>query len=186
MNFENLHNIWTNLLDSGGWTLIALLLCSILMLATSLVLFILIYPLRPFSTTKGATRRLAQNIQSLKQKQLSRQAVEEAVQSFAKTQLRTGYTGFRILEFIATAAPLLGLLGTILGMIEAFQAMESAGGSVKPSDLAGGIWEALITTAAGMVIALIALAIHSIFELIMDHLRFKMEAIATQALTQAG
>ena len=55
---------------------------------------------------------------------------------------------------IASLAPLLGLLGTVLGMIEAFQAMEAAGTRVNPAVLSGGIWQALLTTAVGLSIAI--------------------------------
>lgn len=60
----------------------------------------------------------------------------------------------RVLEVIAITAPLLGLLGTVLGMIEAFQAMEAAGSQVDPSVLSGGIWKALLTTAVGLAVAI--------------------------------
>ena len=63
-------------------------------------------------------------------------------------------SGFRILDTIAQLAPLLGLLGTVLGMIDAFQALQSAGSQVDPSALAGGIWVALLTTAAGLSVAM--------------------------------
>ncbi|AGI69849.1 putative proton channel protein ExbB [Octadecabacter antarcticus 307] len=63
-------------------------------------------------------------------------------------------SGFRILDSIAQIAPLLGLFGTVLGMIDAFQALQDAGASVDPSLLAGGIWVALLTTAAGLAVAM--------------------------------
>ena len=63
-------------------------------------------------------------------------------------------TGTRVLELTVVIAPLLGLLGTVLGMIEAFRALEEAGARADPSLLAGGIWEALLTTAAGMAVAI--------------------------------
>lgn len=62
--------------------------------------------------------------------------------------------GFRILDNIAQLAPLLGLFGTVLGMIEAFRALQDAGTQVDPSILAGGIWVALLTTAVGLVVAM--------------------------------
>lgn len=62
--------------------------------------------------------------------------------------------GFRVLDSIAQIAPLLGLFGTVLGMIDAFQALQQAGNSVDPSLLAGGIWVALLTTAAGLAVAM--------------------------------
>ena len=62
--------------------------------------------------------------------------------------------GFRFLDSIAQIAPLLGLFGTVLGMIDAFQALQAAGSQVDPSILAGGIWVALLTTAAGLAVAM--------------------------------
>ena len=60
----------------------------------------------------------------------------------------------KILEVIAALAPLLGLLGTVMGMMTAFDAMASAQGQANPSELSGGIYEALSTTAAGLAIAI--------------------------------
>ena len=62
--------------------------------------------------------------------------------------------GFRVLDAIAQTAPLLGLFGTVLGMIDAFRALQGAGAAVDPSALAGGIWVALLTTAAGLAVAM--------------------------------
>ena len=62
--------------------------------------------------------------------------------------------GFRLLDTVAQLAPLLGLFGTVLGMIEAFQSLQTAGASVDPSLLAGGIWVALVTTAVGLAVAM--------------------------------
>lgn len=60
----------------------------------------------------------------------------------------------RILELIAMVSPLLGLLGTVLGMIQSFQELELAQGAANASVLAGGIWQALLTTAAGLIVAI--------------------------------
>jgi biopolymer transport protein ExbB len=67
----------------------------------------------------------------------------------------------RPLEVIANLSPLLGLMGTVLGMIVAFQQMEAAGAQVDPSTLSGGIWQALLTTAAGLAVAIPVSAVHS-------------------------
>lgn len=63
-------------------------------------------------------------------------------------------SGIRLLELIAMVAPLIGLLGTVTGMIRAFRDLAMAEGSANASILAGGIWEALITTAAGLIVAI--------------------------------
>lgn len=60
----------------------------------------------------------------------------------------------RIIESVVQAAPMLGLLGTVIGMIEAFGKVSEGGGAADPSALAGGIWIALTTTALGLTIAI--------------------------------
>lgn len=60
----------------------------------------------------------------------------------------------RLLELVAMISPLLGLLGTVLGMIQSFQELELAQGSANAAVLAGGIWQALLTTAAGLTVAI--------------------------------
>lgn len=61
-----------------------------------------------------------------------------------------------LLASIAGIAPMLGFLGTVTGMIRAFQEIQRLSGNVNPSVLAGGIWEALLTTAAGLVVGILA------------------------------
>jgi biopolymer transport protein ExbB len=72
--------------------------------------------------------------------------------------------GLSILSFIGTTAPLVGLLGTITGLMNAFSQIESRGASVDISYLSGGIREAMITTATGLVTALCATACCKYFE----------------------
>jgi biopolymer transport protein ExbB len=62
--------------------------------------------------------------------------------------------GLRTLGILGNTAPLLGLLGTITGMIKAFMIIEQAGGKVDAQALAGGIWEAMITTGVGLAVAI--------------------------------
>jgi len=69
-----------------------------------------------------------------------------------------------ILSVSASVLPLMGLLGTVLGMIKVFSKVAHAGSAADISILAGGIWEALITTAAGMLIAIPIILIHHYFK----------------------
>lgn len=100
----------------------------------------------------------------------------------AKSALFDARQGLRILEMIAVIAPLVGLLGTVLGMIEAFQALEAAGGKSDPTILAGGIWEALLTTAAGMAVTIPASIALAYFDGKIDCLRLDFETIGTRLL----
>jgi len=69
-------------------------------------------------------------------------------------ELATMNNLIRVLELIAMISPLLGLLGTVLGMIQSFQELEMAEGAANASVLAGGIWQALLTTAVGLLVAI--------------------------------
>ena len=81
---------------------------------------------------------------------------------------------------LASVAPLLGLLGTVLGMIDAFQALQDSGNQADPAALAGGIWEALLTTAAGMAVAIPAGIALSWFDSICDRLALDLEDLTTR------
>lgn len=70
----------------------------------------------------------------------------------------------RVLSMLGQAAPLLGLLGTVTGMIGAFMVIERGGRDVDVSQLAGGIWEALLTTAFGLIVAIPVVFAYSWFE----------------------
>ena len=88
----------------------------------------------------------------------------------------------RGLEVIANLSPLLGLLGTVLGMIKAFMRLESAGTKVDPTILAGGIWEALLTTAFGLSVAIPALAAFYILEGQVENVRAQMKDATIRVL----
>jgi len=87
----------------------------------------------------------------------------EAETRFAKLE-----RGFRFLDSVAQLSPLMGLFGTVLGMISAFQALQDAGSQVDPSILAGGIWVALMTTAVGLAVAMPTSVVLSWFETRME------------------
>jgi biopolymer transport protein ExbB len=72
--------------------------------------------------------------------------------------------GFRTLSILGHTAPLLGLLGTIIGMIKAFMVIEVAGGRVDSQALAGGIWEAMLTTGVGLTVAIPVLLLLHLLE----------------------
>lgn len=90
--------------------------------------------------------------------------IRERADAEAETRFAKLERGLNLMDTIAQLAPLLGLFGTVLGMIEAFQKLQSAGDSVDPSLLAGGIWVALLTTAAGLAVAMPTSLVLSWFE----------------------
>lgn len=88
----------------------------------------------------------------------------------------------RILAIIAQISPLLGLLGTVLGMVSAFQGVESSSFSVNPSMLAGGIWEALLTTVFGIAVAIPTAVTYHLYEGIIDRKEQLMHKYVHQLL----
>ncbi len=101
----------------------------------------------------------------------NRETVEAEIRAVATREMMRLSRNDRLLELIGLIAPLLGLLGTILGMISAFQALQAAGSKADPALLAGGIWEALLTTALGLVVAIPAIVTFNMAENRLDRLR---------------
>ncbi|MBK1651855.1 MotA/TolQ/ExbB proton channel family protein [Halorhodospira halochloris] len=109
--------------------------------------------------------------------------LREEVTRLATGRLEQLRSHLRGLEAIGVLSPLLGLLGTVLGMIEAFRQLEAAGSQVDPSALSGGIWEALLTTAAGLALAIPAVAMLTWLERIVERFRTRLEDAVTQVFT---
>jgi len=105
------------------------------------------------------------------------EATSSRLNAEAEAQFLKLESGFRFLDNVAQLAPLLGLFGTVLGMISAFQALQDAGNQVDPSILAGGIWVALLTTAVGLAVAMPASILLSWFEGRMEGERVLTEQI---------
>ena len=91
-------------------------------------------------------------------------------------------TMIRLLELIAMISPLLGLLGTVTGMIQSFQQLEMAEGAANASVLAGGIWQALLTTAVGLVVAIPAAIGASLFSAGAERVAHSIETSAGRLL----
>lgn len=110
-------------------------------------------------------------------------AAREETTRVARNLLHEARSGLRALDLVAVIAPLIGLLGTVLGMIGAFQALQDTGTQADPAVLAGGIWEALLTTAAGMTVAIPASIALSWFESVAANVQADMEDAATRIFT---
>ena len=108
--------------------------------------------------------------------------IQEAVQAAGK------YEAFQLtkrtdhLATIAGVSPMLGFLGTVTGMIKAFQQIQSLQGNVNPSVLAGGIWEALVTTAFGLIVGIVAFFAYNYLLTRIARVINEMEASATEFL----
>lgn len=116
---------------------------------------------------------------------LPEEKVRENVLRIAARELHNLAAYLRGLESVVTLAPLLGLLGTVLGMIEAFRQLEAVAGRADPAVLAGGIWEALLTTAAGLTVAIPAAGVLHWLESLIEGVRQGMEDAITQVFANA-
>lgn len=114
---------------------------------------------------------------------ISGEMVREEVIRVANLHLVRLRGFLRSLEVVGTLSPLLGLFGTVLGMIDAFQQLEGAGNQVNPAILSRGIWEALLTTAAGLTVAIPTVAVATWLERKVDRLAADMEDAATRIFT---
>jgi len=183
--------LW-QLLKAGGWTMVVLGLLSVLALTMIFYNFLMLKldSLVPTEFTENLIMRLeARDLQGARiicekkkniitaialaginryarGKTVMREAMEKAmVKEVSKLWKSIAYLGD-----IASISPLLGLLGTVIGMIQAFNVISTAGESLKPIMLVGGISKALITTAAGLVVAIPALGFYSYFRGIVQNI----------------
>jgi biopolymer transport protein ExbB len=189
------------LVKAGGWLMLPILICSVLALAIIIQRF---YTLRrsrviPDGALQAVYRQYkagnltSEYINSLREKSPLEQilaaalinrnqprgVMKEAIEEEGR-QIVHGLEYFLgALATIAAITPLLGLLGTVLGMIDVFAAIVSSGVG-NPGVLAGGISKALITTAAGLSIAIPTMIFHQILSSRVDQLILDMEDKAVQ------
>ncbi|WP_462321570.1 MotA/TolQ/ExbB proton channel family protein [Halochromatium sp.] len=143
---------------------------------------------RALATLQGSpqptAQLLARALQGLALPTVDLGLLREELTRLASAQLAQLRAWLRALEVIAALSPLLGLLGTVLGMIEAFQQLELAGSQVDPAVLSGGIWQALLTTAAGLSVAIPVVLVHSWLERRVERCGHQMEDAVTRLLTR--
>ena len=97
---------------------------------------------------------------ALEVQEQGRETMETVIDHATEEEVRSLSHYLSALATIGNIAPLLGLLGTVLGMIKAFMVIQQMGGKVNAAVLAGGIWEAMLTTALGLSVALPTMVAH--------------------------
>ena len=197
----------TTLLARGGWVMGVLLAFSLVGLTIFLVKLQQFIRLRIWSrawitdaldearsgdsdAARARTRRasgpiarvLTIALEERRRDDLSPEARREELQRAGDAEIGALESQLRGLEVIGSLAPLLGLLGTVLGMIRAFMRLEEAGARVDPSLLSGGIWEALLTTAVGITVAIPAMAALAWLESQVDMVRRTLGDAVTRVL----
>ena len=115
-------------------------------------------------------------------REMSQKSKEAEITRVGSGDIRYLESHLRGLEMTASVSPLVGLLGTVIGMITSFSKLSLSGTRVDPTILAGGIWEALLTTAGGLAVAIPALAAHYILDGIIEKVRATMKDITVQIL----
>ena len=130
------------------YPLVGLSLVGVLLIVERLIFFMRLPKLENSESFKALNKELEDN------KKLKKEVRDELL-SFRLTDLQDKLThGLHLLRIIAVLSPMLGLLGTVLGMIEAFKDIASQTGPVAPNMVADGLWSAMLTTAYGLSIAL--------------------------------
>lgn len=188
----------------GGLVMHAILICSVIGLAIIIDRLIVIRKaklnvpafmvrLRGFLKKKDIEGAIsycleekspASNIirKSLKKYKLGHERVKEAIENAGKQEIVKLEKGLSILATVSAVAPLLGFLGTVTGMISAFITIQDLQGAASPSDLAGGIWEALITTAFGLGVGIFALGFYNYLLSRISKLINDMEIISNEVV----
>lgn len=121
-------------------------------------------------------------IASVMNRDMSMKSREAEIARVGAAELRYLESHMRGLEMSSAVGPLLGLLGTVIGMIAAFAKLSEAGTRVDPSQLAGGIWQALITTVGGLIVAVPAMAAYYLIDSIIERVRATMRDVTVQIL----
>ncbi len=108
--------------------------------------------------------------------------VKEAIENAGRQEISKLEKGLPLLATIAGVAPMLGFLGTVTGMVSAFMILQELQGAATPSDLAGGIWEALITTVFGLIVGIVALVFYNDILGSINKLVAQMEAVSSDVV----
>lgn len=108
--------------------------------------------------------------------------INETIENVGKLELLRLEKRLPTLATIAGAAPMIGFLGTVTGMIKAFFNIANAGNNINPGLLAGGIYEAMLTTAAGLTVGIIAFIGYNILVAMVEKVIYKMEANSIEFL----
>lgn len=139
---------------------------------------------KTLETIKGPVARIMRvTFECVANREMSQKSKEAEIARVGAADIRYLESHLRGLEMTAMISPLMGLLGTVIGMINSFSKLSSAGTRVDPSILAGGIWEALLTTAGGLAVAIPALAAHYILDGVIEKVRATMKDVTVQILS---
>ncbi len=108
--------------------------------------------------------------------------IEKAIENVGNIEVVKLEKGLSLLATCASAAPMLGFLGTVTGMIRAFYNMSKAGNTVELGVLSGGMYEAMVTTVAGLIVGIFALVSYNLLSAMVQKVIYKMENTSIEFL----
>ena len=111
----------------------------------------------------------------LKNINLSASAIREGLDNSANIEVATLEKGLPILSTIAAVGPMIGFLGTVTGMVQAFWEMANAGNNIDISLLSGGIYEAMVTTVGGLIVGIVAIFAYNFLVIRVDRVQNDLE-----------
>lgn len=192
------------LFNNGGLLMWPILLCSIVTLAVIIEKFITLSKakINPEKFLSSIREHLQQNnivaaIDTCKQINApvsnvlrkgiqhfgsGKEAMRKAIENAGKEEIFHLEKRLSVLANMAGIAPMLGFLGTVTGMILTFYTIQQMGGNLSPSDLAGGIWEAMLTTAFGLIVGIPALGFYNFFVGKVSRFVFEIETLSEEFL----
>jgi biopolymer transport protein ExbB len=106
--------------------------------------------------------------------------ISAAIENVGKLQIYQLEKGLPLLASVAGGAPMLGFLGTVMGMIRSFKEMAEAGGQVVVQQLSGGIYQALVTTVAGLIVGILAYFAYNLLVSKVEKVIFQLESNSTE------
>lgn len=133
-----------------------------------------------------AAKVIETTINAIGNRAISDEKRTRIIEATAIKEIRVYESHMKGIEMVANLSPLLGLLGTVTGMVKVFAGISQTGSGVDPALLAGGIWEALLTTVAGLAVAIPALAAHYILEGRIEHIRATVKDAVMSVLAKSG
>lgn len=188
----------------GGWLMIPILLCSLIGIAIAIekLLFLrnirintnhFMLRLRSFimkdniddaialcSKTPGPIAKVL--LKGMSKSGRTKKEIQEIIETSGREEIYTMESHLGVLATIAAVAPMLGFLGTVTGMIRAFMMVQQLGGNVNATVLAGGIWEALLTTAAGLIVGIPAYLMYNYLVSKIGKLVLEMEVSSSEII----
>lgn len=195
-------------LEKGGVLVIPILLCSVVALAIFVERIIRFSKIK--SRGAGLAEKTVQMLKEGKEKEArqmlvtsnapmgrvlldaievinqDRDTLETVISNSTDEEVRDLSSYVQALATMGNIAPLLGLLGTVIGMIKAFMVIQQMGGKVNAAVLAGGIWEAMLTTALGLAVALPTMVAHSYLLSRIDKYEARLQSGAVAFLKGLG